>query len=212
MTAYTVIPDTSIDADSLADAALMTALRDNALAIGEADAAVPDAAKFGKLIAFTKITATNATFTPDAKTRKMVVLVVSGGGNGAAGTTGSAGHGGVAGSQGYGVSTSVSGTYAATIGAAQVNSSFIGTGLSVTSSAPGAQTMISTASGVGGKGASLYGLGGVGGTDGGAGGGGAGGAGSANSGAGGGGGGHGAGGGGAAGAGGSGVIFLWEYS
>ena len=41
MTAYTIIPDTSIDAESLTDVALMTALRDNPLAIVECATGAP---------------------------------------------------------------------------------------------------------------------------------------------------------------------------
>lgn len=45
MTAYTIIPTTSIDADSLTDVALMTALRDNPIAIAEGDATAPSITK-----------------------------------------------------------------------------------------------------------------------------------------------------------------------
>ena len=41
MTAYTIIPDSSIDGDSIADAALLQALRDNPKAIAEGDATAP---------------------------------------------------------------------------------------------------------------------------------------------------------------------------
>jgi hypothetical protein len=47
MTAYTTIPSSSIDADSVTDVALMTALRDNPIAIAEGDAAAPVIAKVG---------------------------------------------------------------------------------------------------------------------------------------------------------------------
>lgn len=100
------------------------------------------------LIAFTTITATAATWTPDAKTGKLVVCVVSGGSGGQRcnPSTGSS-MGGRAGHMAWGASASVSGTYAATIGAggasdtgtgsfttsnAGGNSSFVGTGVSLT--------------------------------------------------------------------------------
>lgn len=47
MTAYTIIPNTSIDAGSLTDEALVTALRDNPLAIAEGDVTAPVIAKVG---------------------------------------------------------------------------------------------------------------------------------------------------------------------
>lgn len=144
MTTYVAIADSDVDPESPITTTLMTRMRDNAIAIGEADSTAPDAAKFGKLIGLTIITATNATWTPNAKTKKMVVKVVGGGGAGG-GYTGATGGGlgGKAGAVKIGVSTSVSGTYAATIGTGGVGvsagtggdgvaSSFIGTGLSVT--------------------------------------------------------------------------------
>ena len=144
MTSFTTIPSSSIDADSVIDVALMTALRDNALAVGEADAAVPDAAKFGKLLAFTPIVTTNAAWAPNAKTRKMVIMCVGGGSAGDCSSSASA-YGGRRGEVQYGVTTSVGGTYAATVGAAAGGrvtfgagaagntTSFIGTGISMTS-------------------------------------------------------------------------------
>ena len=144
MTAYTIIPDTSIDADSLTDVALLTALRDNAIAIGEGDSTVPAAARFGfgKFLAFTTIVSTNASWAPNAATKKIVVLLVGGGSaGGGANSTGKYGFGGKAGSITVDTSTSVSGTYAITIGAggagitdnhgnAGGNTTITGTGLS----------------------------------------------------------------------------------
>src|SRR4030067_370324 len=101
MTAYTIIPDTSIDADSLTDVALLTALRDNAIAIGEGDSTVPAAARFGfgKFLAFTTIVSTNASWAPNAATKKIVVLLVGGGSaGGGANSTGKYGFGGKDGS------------------------------------------------------------------------------------------------------------------
>ena len=117
MTAYTIISDTSIDADSLTDVALMTALRDNAIAIGEGDTTVPYTARLGKFIGLTVITATNATWTPNAKTKTIVALCVGGGMSGNSGVGAGASFGGECGKEKWGVITSVSGTYAATIGA-----------------------------------------------------------------------------------------------
>lgn len=144
MTTYVAIADADVDPESPITTTLLTRMRDNAIAIGEADSTAPDTAKFGKLIGLTIITATNATWIPNSKTKKMVVKVVGGGGAGG-GFTGATGGGlgGKAGAVKVGVSTSVSGTYAATIGTGGtgvsagtggngVASSFIGTGLSVT--------------------------------------------------------------------------------
>lgn len=171
------------------------------------------------LIAFTTITSTNATWSPNAKTTKIVVQVIAGGGVGGAGASfnGSGGNGGRQGQTKWGVSTSVSGTYAATIGASATNSSFIGTGISVTALAgdtgTAGQAVGSMTNGLNGSMGDGYG-GGTAGTGGAGGAGGVGGAGAANSGAGGGGGGGSSDGtaGAAGGAGGSGVIYVWEYA
>lgn len=117
MTAYTIIPDTSIDGDSVADVALMTALRDNAIAVGEGDLTVPAAARLGKFIGLTKITASNAAWAPNAKTKTIVALCIGGGQSGNSGVSGGASIGGQCGREYWSVITSVSGTYAATIGA-----------------------------------------------------------------------------------------------
>lgn len=192
----------------------------------------------GRFIGLTTITATNAAWAPNAKTTKIVVCVVGGGGAGGSGGTGGAdsyaggggGGGGGGGARLYGTSASVSGTYAATVGAAASTSSFIGSGISI--SAPGGKAGTNGSSSTGGKGGNGGVPGNNGSTDtaaaggegsngaaGGAAGisavGAAGTAGTANTGGGGGGGGGGdtAGfAGGAGGAGGSGVIYVWEFS
>lgn len=173
----------------------------------------------GTLIAFTKITATNAAWAPNANTKKMVVMCAGGGGGGGGcGSTAKSSPGGGAGAIGFAVSTSVSGTYAATIGAGGTgssaasgtqggSSSFIGTGLSTTSAGGlgGAILNISSSTGTGINGESGIGVGGAGGADA------DGSAATPNSAAGGGGGGS-VSGYKAGGSGGSGVIYVWEYA
>lgn len=123
---------------SVLTSAKMTQMYDNMVAISPLYAS----GNFGTLLAFTRITSTNAAWSPNASTKKMVVLVVGGGGPGGAGGAGlsgtaygEGGGGGSGGRKEWGVSTSVSGTYAATVGGSATASSFIGTGLSVTAPA-----------------------------------------------------------------------------
>jgi len=83
MTTYTTIPDSDIDPESPITSTLITRLRDNAIAIGERDSSVPAALLlFGGLISHTTIINTNATWTPNAATNRIVVMIVGGGGGG----------------------------------------------------------------------------------------------------------------------------------
>lgn len=174
----------------------------------------------GALIAFTAITATDAAWAPNALTTKMIVMCVGGGGGGGGcGATNKSSPGGHAGARAFKVSTSVSGTYAATIGAGGTGSagasgtqggttSFIGTGLSLSCAGGlgGAIINLTSSAGVGFNGESAVGVGGIGGTNA------NGAAAGANSAAGGGGGGDTGGSSRAGGSGGSGVIYVWEYA
>jgi len=73
----------------------------------------------GNLVAFTKITATDASWDKQASTTKIIVMAVGGGGAGGAGGASSAGGaGGEAGSITWGVDASPVGPYVATVGAA----------------------------------------------------------------------------------------------
>lgn len=99
----------------------------------------------GRLVAFTAITATNATWSPNAATTRMVIFEVGAGSGGGQGTLGAGyyGYGGKKGTTAWGVCNSVSGTYAATIGVGGAGgtsagdgsvggtTSFIGTGISL---------------------------------------------------------------------------------
>src|SRR4030067_746088 len=111
----------------------MTQVYDNMVAIAPLYAS----GNFGTLISVTTHTATNATWAPNASTKTMVVIAVGGGGSGGGGYGGGGGGGG-GGSAGLAIMsacTTVSGTYNAQVGAAATNSSFTGTGISVTGAA-----------------------------------------------------------------------------
>ena len=111
----------------------------------------------GRFIKYTQITATNATWSPQAATKNMIVMCAGAGGGGDA-QAGSAASGGKKGLTSWAASTSVSGTYAATIGAGGAGTryddvvpaqqggttSFIGTGISVSAAggAPGNRTYV----------------------------------------------------------------------
>lgn len=103
---------------SVLTSAKMTQMFDNLAAMAAADLGAPLVR--GKIVQVTTITATNATWTPNANTSKIVVLCVGGGGaGGGVGTysgTSYYGEGGQAGTHNWGYIASVSGTYAATIG------------------------------------------------------------------------------------------------
>lgn len=121
----------------------------SALTIAEMDANFTNlnTAKIeSSLIAFTTLTASNPTFTPNVATKRLVVRVRGGGGAGGGTTTSVAniGLGGHAGAVVWGSTATVSGTYNATIGVGGTtlgaglggnnggNSTFVGTGLNLT--------------------------------------------------------------------------------
>ena len=117
MTTYTTIPDSDIDPESPITSTLITRLRDNAIAIGERDSSVPAALLlFGGLISHTTIINTNATWTPNAATNRIVVMIVGGGGGGGYIGQYEIGTGGLAGAVRWGEITGVTGTYSAIIG------------------------------------------------------------------------------------------------
>jgi len=93
--AWVTIPNTDIDADSAIDVALMTAMRDNPIAIANGDAGAPVVR--GKFLKLTKITA-SGTHVLDSECRTSIALLAGGGGGGSSASSGY-GTGGQAGAQ-----------------------------------------------------------------------------------------------------------------